>query len=139
MVLKDMPETPVLLTTSASVLMMIHGHPNVAKRRTELTASGIFEVFPRRPLYILVANFDEKPTHLPKNMEVAVGESPPQCIVHLPGDERPTPQPGADGVKSDDVAETINSVHYKTKEDRSTQMSWHQEVHAKEVSKRQSD
>lgn len=83
------------------------------------TATGIMDVFTKRPFNLLSINKSMMPIKVPKNQRVATAIPPPLSIIHSKIDgpsyySRYTP-----------VAESINVVHYKQKPDKLPEMQEH--------------
>lgn len=79
----EMYETQELVHSTSADLLLIESHPKVAKPRVAVTASGIMEVIPGSPIYLLLANFLERSALLPKKGLVAVGAGAPHCVFQM--------------------------------------------------------
>ena len=73
-------KTPVLWTSKSVGLMLISAEGRVLTKRTVISATGVQNLPPDQPFYILVGNFTNKRQYLPKRMKIATASEAPKVI-----------------------------------------------------------
>ena len=126
--LPPMSETIVTVTTKGAGLMLLSSHPNLLKTRTAVLAQGVMDILPDIPFKILLSNWSNKPTRVPKHMIVAMGTEVPSEIVEIPQNALRQNTKG--------LNETINAIpHYKEKETQETKFARHRDVNKSDSQK----
>ena len=82
-VILPMSEVSVRVRTYASGLRLISRHEGAARKQHVLYTNGRMEVIPDQSFTILVRNFTNAQCRLPKHMEMAWAEPPPDNYIPL--------------------------------------------------------
>ena len=118
--LKARTETPVMVRSNDSGLVVLGPHDHLLDLPHVHMARGIADVTTGRPFYVLVGNTSDKSVHLPKGMIIASTVDVPDVIMDASSLSN-------DRTKGND--ETINAIPlYRRDENRDERMARHFEV-----------